>query len=134
MSFTYTDILKLSVLVVLYALCFYSGIEKFAPDVLSSHSSNIDIPSIKRDYSICDRINNCDSCQNKDTLQRTCFDEMRTGYDSAEDKCSGYLKNLATCRNAHVSQCKTEVGNLEGCTGLTIKDLLSKWSTPQNVT
>lgn len=133
MSLAYTDILKLCVLVVLFAICFHSGIVKFAPDVLQSYTAAVELPTVNRDFSVCNKVSTCDACQDKDKLRDKCTEDLNAGYDSADDKCSGYLKKLGECRSAQ-RRCTNEQNNLAGCSSMVMKDLFAKWNSPETVT
>lgn len=136
-TMNYVDILKLSVLLLLYVVCFHSSVVKFAPSLLSSYASTPEA-RVNRDYSLCNKITSCDTCENKDALKSLCSTELSSGYYSVEnDKCKGYVKNLSTCLQSQSnsrSGCRIEQNNLDGCSSSVMKELLTRWSSPESIT
>jgi hypothetical protein len=119
MSASKCDYIKLVVLALALGACFYSALTRFAfvPAPATIH--------LKPDLSLCR--------MDREDLKAQCRVELREGFQEAEVKCKGYLKNLATCKSSqvsHQSQCRVENTNVEGCTHAVLDKLLAKWSHP----
>jgi len=123
MTFSKCDYAKLVVLALALGACFYSAMTRFV---------FVDVPSnmlhLKPDLSLCH--------MDQTDLKSQCEQELTKGFQDAEVKCKGYLKNLATCRTSQVSrqsQCRVEMTNVEGCTHAVLDALIAKWSHPETL-
>lgn len=135
MSSFHFDAAKLIVLLLSLGLCLYSAVVKFAP----ATEKQFVMPSIPDSFynkNLCDSIDRCDSCANKPLLQEKCRAELSSSLDSAQSKCSGYLRNWGTCQqsqSARQSQCRVEQASAEGCVKAVFREVGQRWASPQTI-
>ncbi len=137
MNYSVIDLSKVIVLIILLGLCLQSAFVKFLPEqFLPVSTSTPSLPDYLYDYSTCKTVDTCDSCVDKTKMFQQCKAELLNKYKEADSKCQGYLKNLGICHNSQKhkqSQCRVELSNVEGCTKSVAKDVVDKWSKPQDV-
>jgi hypothetical protein len=138
MNYSVGDLSKVVVLIILLGLCLQSAFVKFLPAGQFSTISTAtpSLPDYLYDYSTCKLVDNCDLCADKTKMFQQCKAEFLNKYKEADSKCQAYLKNLGICHNSQKfkqSQCHVELEHVEGCTKSVAKDMVDKWSKPQDV-
>lgn len=125
MTIPKTDYLKVFVLISLFAICFYSALQKF---VFTPPLSRFE--GLQPNFSICDKYGDVKEKADKN-LSSECEKVVRLAYGNADMVCEGYIKNWGTCmqqsQSRRQSKCQTEFSNIEGCANAIVKSAVNKW-------
>lgn len=124
------DNVKCIVLIALLSICLYSAVSKFA------FPPTAKLATISRNYSVCNKVDLCTGCTDRNTMKILCLKEVSEAYTNAEQRCKGYLKNYTYCRSAAqygARSCKVEQSSIDGCVASVTSDAFVKWRSPEKI-
>lgn len=122
MSYSCYDVVKISVLVLIFVFLTYNAASKFWPVPQAEVKVQV-IP----DFSPCKALMQCITCIDKENLIKTCNAEVKDVFLKAEVKCKGYISNLQRCKNKHRGPCSIESESADGCINSATTKVVSKW-------
>jgi hypothetical protein len=127
MSYSHFDVLKIAVLVLIFAFLTYNAAGKFwitqLPDVQVR---------VNPDFRPCDALARCVTCPDKDVQSASCRAEVSKVFSDAERKCKGYVNNLQQCKNKRRGQCNVEEESANSCLSAVTSKVMTKWWTAAN--
>lgn len=127
-TMTAFDYGKVSILLIITILCFWSYFDKFY--ISSSSGSGFKKITIDTDYQACMQVSSSQhiAADQRDAMTQQCRVEIAAAYQTAKHECKGYLANLNSCREAHVSNCAAQVQTTESCYQVLTDPTTAKWN------
>lgn len=119
---------KLTLLAVVYGICFYSFLQKFVFETNASLAS-----TLQADYSACrpfdEAVKHCNNpaeCATREKTLQDCRHEINKAFKEINIKCSSYLSKLNVCRKTDPMHCAVQKSNMEGCLNMILREHLQE--------
>ena len=109
------DFTKIFILIFLFMVCIFSGIETFV--IPSFANEKLSERILTPQFAVCDTYSkDIDDCKNV----------VRIAYDDINIKCKGYIKNLISCKEKG-GLCRAHESNVAGCTNILLNFHIKQW-------